>query len=703
MAHELLLEIGTEELPAGYIAPALESLKDAAEASLKETRILFKKSETHGTPRRLVLRLTGVAEKQEDLVQEQQGPAKAVAFDEGGKPTKAAIGFARGRGVSVEDLAVKETPRGEYVFATVVTPGRRTAEILPSLLTDLIRGLPFPKSMRWCPGALRFARPIRWLLALLGSQVISFALDGLRSGNQTFGHRQLSPGPFSVASASDYWKVLAKTGIIVDPRLRKQAIWDGLEKAADSKGGRPLPNEHLLETVTYLVELPTALCGGFDKVYLSLPQEVLITAMSEHQKYFAAADEKGRLLPLFLAVSNGDPQSGEFILTGHQKVLAARLEDAKFFFQEDQKSPLAKKVDMLKQVVFQEDLGTLYEKTERIGALVEHLSEVLSLSQAKGRAAGRAALLCKADLVTHMVGEKEFSKLQGYMGQQYALTSGEPEAVALAILEHYLPRFAEDQLPQSIPGSVVAIADKVDTIAGCFGVGLIPTGSHDPYALRRGALGVIRILLGHRLYLNLHQLVDRALDLLEKKLTEKRAAAREGILAFFRQRMEGQLAEAGLEPDVVDAVLSAADRDVVDALGRGQALQNFRTREEFQVLIQASKRVAHILRGQVVSGAPDPSLFRDEAESRLFQAAQMAQRRVTKSLQSRAYDRALETTLALLEPIDFFFERILVMDKDRGLRENRLRLLEMVREGFMAVADTSKIVISGEANSSNQR
>ncbi|KPL18641.1 MAG: hypothetical protein AMJ92_07110 [candidate division Zixibacteria bacterium SM23_81] len=701
MSQEMLLEIGTEELPASYIPLALESLGTAAEVGLKEARISFKGTEVYGTPRRLVLRVSGLSEKQDDLVQEQQGPAKAIAFDAQGHPTKAAEGFAMGRGVSLEDLMVRETPKGEYVFARVVTPGRPTVEILSQLLPDAIRDLSFVKSMRWGAGALRFARPIRWLLALLDSRVIPFSLEGLPSGNQTFGHRQLSPGPFRIASTSAYWKVMTKAGLMVDQRERRKAIWEGLQKAAAAEGGRPLLDDDLLETVTYLVECPTALCGRFDQSYLSLPRKVLTTALSEHQKYFAVVDDKDRLLPLFLVVSNGDPQNGQLILKGHQKVLVARLEDAKFFFQEDLKAPLADKMDMLKQVVFQEDLGTLYEKTKRIASLADHLSEALNLSQVQHRASGRAALLCKADLVTHMVGEKEFSKLQGYMGQQYALASSESEAVAQAIFEHYLPRFAEDLLPQSLPGSVVAIADKVDTIVGCFGVGLIPTGSHDPYALRRGALGVIRILLEHKLHIDLHGLVNRALDLLAEKLNKERAGVREEILAFFRQRMESQLVEAGLEPDVVDAVVSSADRDVVDALGRGRALQNFRSREEFQTLVQASKRVANILRDQEVSGQPDASLFRDEAERKLLQAAQTAHKRVTKSLQTEAYDRALEGTLALVEPINAFFERILVMEKDQDLRKNRLRLMAEVRESFMAVADYSKIVIRGEGSFAN--
>jgi glycyl-tRNA synthetase beta chain len=702
MVKKLLLEIGTEELPAGYVPLAIEDLRAGAEAHLKEARIKFQKIKTFGTPRRLVLWVTGLAERQEDLVQEQQGPARAIAFDDGGRPTRAAVGFAQGKGIPVEELTIQKTPRGEYVFARVITPGCPTGEILPELLPDLIRGLPFPKSMRWGSGDLRFARPIRWLLALLGSRVVPFALAGLPSGDVTHGHRQLSPGPFRVKSAQAYWDVLAQTGIMVDQRARREAIWEGVQKEAAAEGGQALADEELLEVVTYLVEVPTALCGRFDRRYLTLPREVLTTAMSEHQKYFAVVDEKDRLLPLFVAVSNGDPGRGDMILAGHQKVLAARLEDAKFFFQEDRKTPLVDKVDLLKQVVFQEDLGTLFEKTQRIGVLVEHLCETLDLPEGDRKVALRAALLCKADLVSHMVGEKEFSKLQGYMGQQYALASGEPKAAAQAVFEHYLPRFAEDRLPGSLPGSLVAIADKTDTIAGCFAVGLTPSGSQDPYALRRAALGVIRILLHRELHVEVDRLVDDALDLLAERLTKDRQAVRGEILAFFRQRMEGQLTEAGLDPDVVDAVLSADDRDVTDALGRGRALQAFRTQEEFEPLVQGSRRVANILRDQAVSGEPDPSLLGEKAEKDLFRAARAARKKVLDGIQARAYQVALDAIRDLVAPIDVFFERILVMDKDPRIRDNRLRLLVLVREVFMTLADTSKIVISGEKESSQK-
>jgi glycyl-tRNA synthetase beta chain len=696
MAKELLLEIGTEELPAGYVPPAIDSLRELAGNAFREARIACEQIRTFGTPRRLVLRASGLAEKQDDLVQEQQGPAKKVAFDESGKPTKAAQGFAQSRGVSLKDLMLRETPRGEYVFARVFTPGRATAEILPALLSGLIGALSFPKSMRWGSGDLRFARPIRWICALLGTDLVSFSLGELQSGKRTFGHRQLSPGPFDVASADAYWKVMEQAGIIVDQEARRRIIWDGLTASAQQKGGRPLSDEGLLETVTHLVEVPSPLCGTFRERYLSLPREVLTTALSEHQKSFAVVDEKDQLLPLFLAVSNGDPGKAEVILQGLEKVLAARLEDARFFFEEDRKLSLEDRVEMLKAVVFQEELGTVYEKAERIVALAEHLSGQLAVPAAEARTAARAARLCKADLVTLMVAEKEFSKLQGYMGQQYALASGEPKPVAQAIFEHYLPRYADDELPASLPGSLVAIADKVDTIAGCFGVGLIPSGSQDPYALRRGALGVVRILLRHRLKVDLHELVDRAVALLDDRITGDRNSVTGDVVAFFRQRIVGQLEEMGLDHDVVDAVLSADDRVVLDALGRGRALQDLRDQPGFQALVQGAKRVANILRGQDVGGHPDEKLLGEQAEKDLFQASHKVAQKIIKHVSTGNYEAAVEAALDMVAPIDAFFEHIMVMDTNKNLRDNRLRLLMSVRESFLKVADFSKIILGGE-------
>jgi glycyl-tRNA synthetase beta chain len=699
MARELLLEVGTEELPAGYIPPAVEELAGSARKAFEEARIGCEKIETFGTPRRLVLRATGVAEKQEDLVQEQQGPAKQVAFDEQGQPTKAARGFAESRGLSLEDLEVRETPKGAYVFARVFTAGRATDEILPDILPQIIVGLSFPKTMRWGTGDLRFARPIRWLLALLDERVISFSLNGVTSGNRTHGHRQLSPGPFTVPSAVEYWRVMDRAGIVVDAQVRRKKIWQGLVAAADEQDGRPLPDEKLLDAVTYLVEVPTPLCGPLEKRFLSLPREVLITALSEHQKCFVAVDENDRLLPLFLAVSNGDPQQAGVILSGFGKVLTARLEDARFFFQEDRKTPLSDRVEALKAVVFQEDLGTMHEKTERIVALTEHLGGVLNLPPAERKAVARAALLCKADLVTLMVAEKEFSGLQGYMGQQYALASGESPEVAQAIFEHYLPRFAEDALPRSLPGSLVAAADKTDTIVGCFGIGLIPTGSQDPYALRRSALGVVRILLQHDLKVNLPDLVDRALVLLKSRIKVDPETVREQVVAFFRQRVESQLVDRGLDADVVDAVLAADDRVIVDALRRARAVQSFRKREKFTALVQGARRVANILRDQDVSGDLDAKLLCEEAEKDLYEIHRHARQDIARHIDAGEYQAALEATLKLVDPVDTFFERILVMAENPKLRANRLRLLALLKESFTAVADYSRVVLRGEDGS----
>jgi len=696
MTRELLLEIGTEELPAGYVPATVDQLAGSARAALEEARIGFKTVESQGTPRRLVLRVAGLAGKQEDLVQEQQGPAARVAFDEDGKPTKAARGFAQGRGVPVEDLEVRETSKGEYVYARVFTAGRAAEEVLPDMLKELIAGLSFPKTMRWGSEDVRFARPVRWLLALLDDRVIPFSLGSVTSDRQTYGHRQLSPGPFTVPSAAEYDGIMEQAGIVVDARMRRQKIWDGLTAAAAEHGGRPLPDDRLLDTVTYLVEVPTPLCGSLEERFLSLPREVLITALSEHQKCFAAADENDRLLPLFLGVSNGDPGQAELITRGFGKVLTARLEDARFFFEEDQKTPLADRVEMLTAVLFQEDLGSLFEKTERIEALVEHLGAELDLKAADKRTAARAARLCKADLVTLMVGEKEFSGLQGYMGQQYALASGEPVEVAGAIYEHYLPRFAEDALPDSVPGALLAVADKMDTVAGCFAVGLIPTGSQDPYALRRSALGVVRILLHHDLRVNLPCLIDRALELVKSKSKEDPRTVAGGVRDFFRQRIEHQLVSGGLDADVVAAVLAADDRVVAEALGRGRVLQEFRKEDRFTALVQGARRVANILRGQEITGKPEGELLREEAEKELYKINGRVCKEIVGQIDSGDYRAALESTLELIGPVDAFFDKILVMDKDKKLQINRLRLLLAVRKTFLLAADYSRIVLAGE-------
>jgi glycyl-tRNA synthetase beta chain len=696
MASEMLLEIGTEELPAGYIPPAVDELAASARKALEQARIGFGAVESFGTPRRLVLRVSGLAEKQEDLIQEQQGPAARAAYDEAGKPTRAARGFAESRGVTVEDLEVRETPKGAYVFARVFTIGQAAEEILPDLLKELITGLSFPKTMRWGIADLRFARPVRWLLALLDDHVIPFSLGTVTSSNRTYGHRQLSPGPFTVTSAAKYGEIMDQAGIIVDARIRRQKIWDGLLAAAAGHGGRPLPDEELLDTITYLVEVPTPLCGSLEERFLSLPREVLITALSEHQKCFAAADENDHLLPLFLGVSNGDPGQAELITRGFRKVLTARLEDARFFFQEDLKTPLAERVEALTSVVFQEDLGTLYQKTERIAALTEHLCAELDLSPAEKKTALRAARLCKTDLVTLMVGEKEFSSLQGYMGQQYALASGEPAGVAEAIYEHYLPRFAEDALPGSMPGALLAVADKMDTIAGCFAVGLVPTGSQDPYALRRSALGIVRILLQHELRINLPDLINGALKLLKPNLKGDPETVTEQIREFFRQRVEHQLVDRGLDADVVSAVLAADDRVVIDALEKARVLQDFRREVPFTALVRGARRVANILRGQDVRGEPDAGLLQEAAEQYLHETRRQIHEEVIRHVNTGEYRAVLETTLKLIAPVDEFFDRILVMAKEPELRVNRLRLLRLVRETFLLLGDYSRIVLAGE-------
>ncbi|MGH7430001.1 MAG: glycine--tRNA ligase subunit beta, partial [Candidatus Methylomirabilaceae bacterium] len=491
MTKDLLFEIGTEEIPSGYMAPALKDLEAEARRLFQEQRVAFSGVRTFGTPRRLVLYVERLEETQSDRVREIIGPARSVAYDQEGRPTKAALGFARAQGIPVEKLQVKTLDRGDYVVASIEERGARLEELLPAILPRLVSSLSFPKFMRWGQGTTRFVRPIRWLLALYGGRVIPFDIDGVRSGNRTFGHRFLSRGQIRIRGFEDYVKRLEERHVIVDQARRRQLVVKLAQEAAAKVGGKPVLDDDLVESVTYLVEFPNVVCGGFQREYLSLPRDVIMTPMRKHQRYFPVVDKAGQLLPHFIAISNMQARDMEVIREGNERVLRARLKDADFFFKEDRKIPLADRVPKLGGIIFQERLGTMLDKVERLQQLVAYLCGRIAPELTDD--AQRAAQLCKADLVTTMV--KEFPNLQGTMGREYARLSGESPAVAHAIEEHYLPRFAGDRLPESLCGAIVGLADRIDSICGCFGIGLIPSGSEDPYALRRLGQGVVQLLL----------------------------------------------------------------------------------------------------------------------------------------------------------------------------------------------------------------
>ena len=686
MPKELLLEIGTEELPPGFIAPALEGMDRIIQKELKRSRIGFRAIHTMGTPRRLVLVVEGLDEKQEDLFIQNTGPKKSVAFDGDGNPTKAAIGFAKGQGVGVDQLEIIETGKGEYIAVKKEVPGNETPELLPDMLLKLISSIAFKKSMRWGNSDVRFARPIHWIMAIFGGEIVPFKLGSINSGNVSRGHRFMSPATFQVKNFKEYLKKARDVHVIVDPEERKKMIIEESLKSTSSISGKILEDDDLLNLLTYLVEYPSVICGFFDTEFLGLPREVLIASMREHQKYFSVTDEEGDLLPNFIAINNTLAREPAVVAKGNERVLKARLSDAKFFFEEDKKTPLSQLVDKLKGVTFQETLGTYYEKTERIRQLVEYLAgEINPDTREKAK---RAAILCKADLVTGMVGE--FPGLQGKIGKEYALLSGESIEVSEAIREHYLPAFAGDILPSSPIGAFLSIADKTDTIVGCFGVNLVPTGTADPYALRRQALGIINIILDKKYPLCLGELLDKSLFLLKDKLTREPSRVKQDVQEFFRLRFKNLLTPRGISPEVIEAVTSVGFDNLVDADERIGAVDEFRSHPDFESLAMAFKRASRIIE-KFIPKEVDTTLFENQEENKLFDAYQDINETVNSLIKEGNYPDALAEIVKLKEPIDDFFDRVMVMAEDNKVKENRLALLSGIVKLFMNIADFSKI------------
>ncbi len=683
---DFLLEVGTEEIPAGFLPPAQEALATLAREGLAAARIACGEVRALATPRRLVLHVAGVAPRQADAVEEKVGPPASAAFDAAGNPTKAAEGFARTNGVAVADLLRVQTPKGEYLGVRKQVSGRPTAEVLAALAPQWLGKLPFRKSMRWGSLEAAFARPVHWVLALLGGEVVPFAFGGVESARSSRGHRFHAPAPFEVMDAADYFRKLAEARVVLDPAERRARIAAQVEAAAKAVGGAAIPDPELLETVTYLVEDPVAVTGSFEPRYLELPRELLILTMKTHQKYFAVVDGEGRLLNHFVTISNTRARDLAVVARGNERVLRARLADARFFFEEDQKKTLATHAEGLKTVVFQAKLGTSHEKMERFRALAGSIAERICPEQ---RAlAERIAALCKADLVTLMVGE--FPELQGVIGREYALRGGEDAAVARGIQEHYWPVQAGSALPSTPEADCVSLADKLDTVVGCFGVGLIPTGTADPYALRRQTLGVLRILGEKGYRLGLGWLVDAALAGLGTKLTRKPEAVRADVLAFFRGRLEGLLPPTGLSADLVLAALDAGFDDVVDARSRAQALEDARRRGALAPLAETFKRVANILKGQA-TGRPDPALFQEDAERGLWEAYARVRDAMESAAARGAYAEFLDRAAELKAAVDAFFDAVMVMAEDPAVRANRLALLGGVAGLFREVADFTRV------------
>lgn len=690
MANKTLaFEIGTEELPAFDLHAATLKLGGLMEEALSGARISFEEVSVFTTPRRLITIVSGLPESTEESVEEFRGPSVKIAFDDEGNPTKAALGFARGKGVDASALERRDENGTEYVWAVKRTPAQATADLLSAILTGLITAIPWPKTQRWGSRHEQFSRPVRWLLALLDDEVVPVEFAGLASGRITRGHRFLAPGPHEVANAADLIGILRGAKVVPSEEEREASIRAQVAEIEKKTGLVAELPAKTMEEVVNLTEFPTVMVGAFDELFLAVPKEITVDAMLMHQRYFPLFNADGTLSNKFLITSNGDPAFEANIVDGNQRVVAARLYDAKFFYDEDLRRPLEDYVERLDTVVFQEQLGTVRAKTARVEKLAEHLSADAALSSQDAADAARAAHLCKADLVTGAV--VEFTSVQGIMGSYYAAAAGETDQVARAIADHYRPRFAGDELPASTVGKVVAMADKLDTICGLFAVDQGPTGSSDPFALRRAALGIIAIL-EDGLPVSLMGAIDRALDSYEAEgLSFDRAAVRAAVIEFFVTRTRVMLRDSGCESDAIDAVLAAGVAEPAEILRRVRSLEDARNNapDTFNDLATAYAR-ANNLRDASLGTEVDEGLI-NEVEHALFCAVVQAEGRVARALEADDYQAALSELAGLRKPVDMFFERIMVMDEDQKLRENRLRLLNRFVGVFQGVADFGKM------------
>lgn len=714
--EKLLFEIGTEEIPAKFMPGILKQLKELAAAKMQELRIPFEDITVYGTPRRMAFIAGGVAETQADVVVEAKGPSVKIAYVSGA-PSKAAQGFARGQGVDVKDLVVRDN----YVYAVKHLAGQPVVELLSGLLMDILTSLSFPKTMRWADYEFRFVRPIRWMVALFGDQIIPVEICGVKSGKFSMGHRFMQQslkaaaesqgllsaalskvgnkvysalagvkGAVEIPSAGDYKKVMYDNFVMVDQDERRALILQQIKDLAAQNGGEAEINEDLLEEVNYLVEWPTALCGKFEEKFLSLPKECIITPMREHQRYFPVLDEDGNLLNKFITVRNGGSEHLDIVTHGNERVLRARLSDAEFFFNEDRATKLEDRLEKLKTVSFQEGLGNMYDKSERLVKMAEMLRFAIN-TPVDEEELRRCALLCKTDLVTGMV--IEFTELQGVMGREYALLDGEKPEVATGIFEHYLPRFAGDALPATTIGRIVGIGDKLDNICATFSRGLAPTGSQDPYALRRQALGVINILLDANYHISLAKIIAGTLYLLDIKPEETGKLVPQ-IMEFFKQRLRNLLMDQGIRYDVIDAVFAdKRNDDMVDLAVRCKALADYVEAGNAEPLVQVSVRVSNLCKKIEKEVAISGALFKDESENKLHEVVAAVSKEIIPEIVLYDYAAVLKAGEKVIEPVNAFFDNVMVMDEDENVKNNRLAMLEEVRGIVNAVGDLSLLVL----------
>lgn len=689
--RELLLEIGTEEIPANYIGLILDNMRNLAGSLLRDERLEFGEIHCYATPRRLILHVTDLSEMQEALSREVVGPSKSVSFDPTtGQPTKAAIGFANGQGVDISELKIKKTKKGEYVYIIKMEEQKEALLLLKELLPRFISSIPFQKMMRWDGSGVTFVRPIRWIMAICNRKPVEFNYAGLKAADRSYGHRFMAPGCFKVKDFKSYKRLLEKNFVIIDQEQRKGIIEDQLRIIAEKKKGKILEDKDLIEQAVHMVEYPTSVLGTFNANYLGLPKELSINAMKEHQGYFSMVDKDGRLLPYFVSVCNIKAEDMGIIRRGNERVLTARLADAAFYFEKDKEVRLDNLVEALRGVIFQERLGSLYEKTQRILDLSSYLVGIAgSVPLVKVK---RAAQLCKVDLLTGVV--REFPKLQGIMGREYALIQGEDEDVAKAIDEHYLPRFAGDSSPSSVIGAIISVADKIDTLVGCFGVGLIPSGSEDPYALRRQGIGIVQALIEKLKPVSFPGLIDRSMSLLDGKINREKDKVKMEVLHFLMQRMEYILSTKGVRYDLIDAVLSSRFDRPSDVYNRAVALSEASKDEGFDSLMTSFKRAINIIPKDF---AYDLNLdkLKEPAERQMYDAYKAVEKKMDQMISKGRYKEFLKEISTLRDIIDNFFDKVLVMEKDLSTRYNRLALLSMIRSLFFQIADFSKIVETG--------
>lgn len=688
----LLIEIGTEEIPAGYIEPALSAFSDNLIRQLENARIEHGGTKIMGTPRRLAVMVEGVADHQASMTEEVTGPPEKVGFDENGKSTMAAVKFAEKVGVTVEEIRVTETKKGRYLAATRSDAGVDTASLLSKMLPEIIGEIPFPKSMKWADMNFFFARPVRWIMTLLGERVIPYTIENIQSTQFTFGHRFMKPEIIEIRDPGEYAEKLSSAFVTVDLDGRRKMVISEIEKAAAAMGGKILPDEELIDTVKNLVEYPAAITGRFEEEFLEVPDEVLITAMREHQKYFAVIDDAGKLMPGFIAVNNTRTKDMDLVARGHERVLRARLSDAQFFYRSDRKIQADERFEKLKRVLFQAKLGSMYEKVMRVHEVAEYIArEQRSGDKTFEKEVSRAVRLSKTDLVSHVV--VEFPKLQGVMGRVYAGLDREPESVAKAVEEHYRPTYSGGALPETEVGAVTAIADKMDSICGCFSVGLQPTGASDPYALRRQGIGIVQIMLDKSFTFSLLGLIRKSAALFAGDDTQKTGETAQAVYAFFQSRMVNLLAEEGYSKDVILAVTEVSVDHVPNVWNRVKALEKLKADPDFEPLAVAFKRVVNIIRkaGYSVAGEVDEKLFSHESESALLTAYRSLEQKVAQDLSEGRFEQALHDIASIRPTVDAFFDDVMVMAQDQKVRDNRLMMLKAVANLFENFADFSKI------------